>query len=394
MLLAARTGMNLFDGLLIAGAAFGAYGGWKLGFLQRLSGWLGAAAGLGLALLLLPKLSRMSGASSDLAILTLSAAVLFLAFMVGQAIGSAIGSRLRSGVDSTAARGLDALGGALLGVLGVVVLAWLILPVMAETKGWPTSAARGSVIAREISNSLPSPPSQITDLERQLTGGEFPKVFSGLRSAPEIVAPPEGSTITQDQLTAASRSSVRIEATACDRVQAGSGFFVADNLIATNAHVVSGSTSVQVVTADEGDVTAGQVVAFDPSVDLALIATDLNRPALPLADPVVGDRGLVMGFPGGGPFAPSPFEVGERVDASGYDIYDRSEVTRDLLVLGSNLEPGDSGSAVLRADGSVIGVAVAIAPDKPGVSYALSATELSQLIQQGTGAAVSTGSCV
>lgn len=101
-----------------------------------------------------------------------------------------------------------------------------------------------------------------------------------------------------------------------------------------------------------------------------------------------------MGFPGGGPFAPSPFEVGERVDASGYDIYDRNKVTRDLLVLGSNLEPGDSGSAVLRADGSVVGVAVAIAPDKPGVAYALSATELSQLLQQGTGAAVSTGGCV
>ena len=133
--------MNLFDGLLVAGAAFGAYGGWKLGFLQRFSGWLGAAAGVGLALLLLPELSRVSGVSSDLAILTLSAAVLFLAFMLGQAIGSAIGSRLRRGVDSSAARGLDALGGALLGVLGVILLAWLILPVMSETKGWPSSAA-------------------------------------------------------------------------------------------------------------------------------------------------------------------------------------------------------------------------------------------------------------
>lgn len=386
--------MNLFDALLIAGAAFGAYGGWKLGFLQRLSGWLGAAAGLGLALLLLPKLTQASGANSDIAILTLSSAVLFLAFMVGQGIGSAIGSRLRRGVDSSGGRGLDALGGALLGIVGVIVLAWLILPVMSEAAGWPSAAARGSVISREISNSLPAPPSQITDLERQLTGGEFPKVFAGLRSAPEIVPPPEGSSITQEQLTVASRSSVRVEASACDRIQAGSGFFVDENLIATNAHVVSGSTSLQVITADEGEVTDGQVVAFDPATDLALISTDLSRPALPLAAPVVGDRGLVMGFPGGGPFDPSPFEVGEQVQASGYDIYDRSKVTRDILVLGSNLAPGDSGSAVLRSDGSAIGVAVAIAPDKPGVAYALSSAALQQFLEQGTNGAVSTGSCV
>ncbi|CAB4530433.1 unannotated protein [freshwater metagenome] len=386
--------MNLFDALLIAGAVFGAYGGWKLGFLQRLSGWLGAAAGLGLALLLLPKLTQVSGVSSDIAILTLSAAVLFLAFMLGQGIGSGIGSRLRRGVDSTGGRGLDAFGGAVLGVLGVVALAWLILPVMSEAEGWPSATARGSVISREISNSLPAPPSQITDLERQLTGGEFPKVFSGLRSAPEIVPPPEGSSFSQEQLTAASRSSVRVEASACDRIQAGSGFFVAENLIATNAHVVSGSTSLQVITTDEGEVTDGQVVAFDPETDLALISTDLNRPALPLAPPAVGDRGLVMGFPGGGPFDPSPFEVGERVDASGNDIYDRAKVTRDILVLGSNLAPGDSGSAVLRSDGFAIGVAVAIAPDKPGVAYALSSAELAQLLEQGSNGAVSTGTCV
>ena len=386
--------MNLFDALLIAGAVFGAYGGWKLGFLQRLSGWLGAAAGLGLALLLLPKLTQVSGVSSDIAILTLSAAVLFLAFMLGQGIGSGIGSRLRRGVDSTGGRGLDAFGGAVLGVLGVVALAWLILPVMSEAEGWPSATARGSVISREISNSLPAPPSQITDLERQLTGGEFPKVFSGLRSAPEIVPPPEGSSFSQEQLTAASRSSVRVEASACDRIQAGSGFFVAENLIATNAHVVSGSTSLQVITTDEGEVTDGQVVAFDPETDLALISTDLNRPALPLAPPAVGDRGLVMDFPGGGPFDPSPFEVGERVDASGNDIYDRAKVTRDILVLGSNLAPGDSGSAVLRSDGFAIGVAVAIAPDKPGVAYALSSAELAQLLEQGSNGAVSTGTCV
>ncbi|MEX0767973.1 MAG: MarP family serine protease, partial [Microthrixaceae bacterium] len=384
--------MNIFDGLLIAGATFGAYGGWKLGFLQRLSGWFGAALGLGTALLLLPRITQASGVSSDIAILSLSAAVLFLAFTLGQGLGSALGARLRRSVDSRTARGVDAFGGAVLGVLGILVLAWLILPVMSEAKGWPAATARGSAISRWMSDSLPSPPPQITDLERQLTGSEFPQIFSGLRPAPTIVAPPEGSLVTQEQLAAAARSSVRIEATACDQIQSGSGFFVAENLIATNAHVVSGSNSVQVVSADEQEVAIGQVVAFDPEVDLALISTDLNLPPLPLATPQVGDLGLVLGFPGGGPFDPSPFVIGERIEANGFDIYDRVLVTRDLLVLGSDLAPGDSGSAVLRSDGSVVGVAVAIAPDKQGVSYALSASELSQLIDAGTAGEVDPGS--
>jgi len=386
--------VNLFDGVLLLAAIFGAYGGWKLGFFQRLAGWLGAAAGLGLALLFLPQLTRAAGVRSDIAILTLSSAVLFLAFMVGHGAGSALGSRLRPSVDSTAARGVDALGGAMLGVLGIVALTWLILPVMSGAEGWPAATARGSAISRSISDSFPVPPSQITDLERQLTGGEFPKMFSGLRSAPETVAPPAGSPMSQEQLTAASKSSVRIEASACDRIQAGSGFFVAEHLIVTNAHVVSGSTSLKVTSADQSAVAEGQVVAFDPEVDLALISTELDAPPVSLVAPEDSDRGLVMGFPGGGRFDPSPFEVGQRVRANGYDIYDRVKVTRDLLVLGSNLAPGDSGSAVLRTDGSVIGVAVAIAPDKPGVAYALSSTELVDLLQQGRGAAVSTGNCV
>ncbi|HMV75566.1 MAG TPA: trypsin-like peptidase domain-containing protein, partial [Microthrixaceae bacterium] len=137
-----------------------------------------------------------------------------------------------------------------------------------------------------------------------------------------------------------------------------------------------------------------RVVAFDPAADLALLATSLDRPALTLDAPRTGDRGLVMGFPGGGPLAPSPFEVAETLHATGLDIYDRREVRRDLLVLASDLQPGDSGSAVVRSDGTVIAVAVAIAPDRDGVAYALDRSELDALLARPRGATVDTGECV
>jgi S1-C subfamily serine protease len=135
------------------------------------------------------------------------------------------------------------------------------------------------------------------------------------------------------------------------------------------------------------------VVAFDPGADLALVRTDLQRRPLSLAEPRVGDQGVVMGFPGGGPFDPSPFRVGELLSARGLDIYDARTVDRQILALAAALEPGDSGSAVLRADGAVVGVAVAVAPDRPDVGYALNTSELRELLAAPTDGRVSTGPC-
>lgn len=384
--------MNVLDLLLVAVAIVAAIGGWKLGFLQRLSSWLGAGVGLGLAILVLPEVMSRLGTVSDLTIFAVGAAVLVVMASIGQGLGGVLGSRLRLGVNSSAGRTMDAVGGAMLGAVGVIVLAWLVLPVMADAAGWPSAAARGSSISRAIDEHLPNPPSQITELERQLTGGEFPKVFAEFRQAPDLPPPPDGSPIGQEQLDRSAASVVQLRASACDRIQSGSGFFVAEQLVATNAHVVAGSTELAVVT-PTGEKREGTVVAIDPDIDLALISTSLQRPVLPLAEPAVGDVGLVMGFPGGGPFDPSPFAVGDRLSATGFDIYERTLVERDLLVLSSELAPGDSGSAVLRADGSVIGVAMAIAPDRVGVAYALTSSVLADLVSRGTSGRVDTGSC-
>jgi len=114
---------------------------------------------------------------------------------------------------------------------------------------------------------------------------------------------------------------------------------------------------------------------------------------LPTGEPEPGDTGLVLGFPGGGPFDPSPFRVGELLDALGFDIYDRDQVTRSLVVLSAELEPGDSGGAVVRDDGRVVAVAVAIAPDRPGVAYALRVEDVLDDLS-GVGGPVETGSCL
>lgn len=385
--------MNGLDLILLTLALIAAMAGWRLGFLRRLSGWVGTAIGLMTGILLAPTVVGWFRLDSDLGVLLVGTALLVLLASIGQGIGAVIGSRLRRGVDTDHGRHLDAFGGSALGVVAVVVLAWLVVPIMADTEGWPSASARGSVIAAGVDEWLPDPPAQIRELERQLTQGGAPRLFRELRRAPEIPDPPGESTVSPELLSLVAQSSVRVQGEACGRRQSGSGFVVAPGVVATNAHVVAGTAGVSLTTADGQD-ASGQVVAFDPSTDLALVATELDRPPLEVGSPSLGDRGLVLGFPGGGPFAPSAFEVGDAFSATGYDIYDGALVDRRLLALASQLAPGDSGSAVLRGDGRVIGVAVAVAPDRPSVAYALDAVALIPLLDGGTGARVSTGECL
>ncbi|MHB1138695.1 MAG: CvpA family protein, partial [Microthrixaceae bacterium] len=136
--------MNGFDLLLVLVAGFAAFGGWKLGFLRRLSGWIGAGLGVALAIVVLPAVTDRLGTVSDVTIFAVGAALLILLASVGQGLGAVVGSRLRLGVDSRAGAGIDSVGGAVLGIAGVVVLAWLVVPVMAESEGWPSATARGS----------------------------------------------------------------------------------------------------------------------------------------------------------------------------------------------------------------------------------------------------------
>jgi S1-C subfamily serine protease len=186
---------------------------------------------------------------------------------------------------------------------------------------------------------------------------------------------------------------VMVTGEACSRIQGGSGFFVGPDLVVTNAHVVAGESDTDVELAD-GRTLDADVVAFDPERDLAVLRTDGEAPALPLRDADTGDIGGVFGHPGGGGLEVSPFRVAEDITAVGRDIYDQGSTSRDVLVLASELAPGDSGSALVDPQGQVIGVAFAIAPDKPGVAYALAISELREVLEGDLSRELDTGGCL
>jgi S1-C subfamily serine protease len=197
--------------------------------------------------------------------------------------------------------------------------------------------------------------------------------------------------------TAPSVVKVRSLAPSCQKVLEGSGFVIAPDRVMTNAHVVAGSSSVQVYAS--GNPLDATVISYDPSVDIAILAIP-NLPPPPLAfgdtEAKTGTNVVVLGYPGGGNFTATPARIREAIKLSGPDIYrDPAPVTRDVYTIRANVEQGNSGGPLIDLSGHVLGVVFGAAVDDPDTGFVLTAGEVaSQLSRIGDTQQVATGSCV
>jgi len=381
----------MLDVIIITLAVSAAVGGWRLGFVARSFSWAGLALGVFAATRLIPVIG---GSEEDpQRVLLIGMILLFAGAIVGQVIGLLIGARLRVGIRSEPVVTADRVGGSFAGVICVFVAVWFLLPTLAQTPQWPAEQTRDSRIAAFIQDHFPEAP-DTTQALRRLLG---PRVFEGFGPDTAVGPPPAASGLSQAKADEISRSTVKVEASACSRIQDGSGAVIGDHLIVTNAHVVAGGKDVTVLTHPDGQALEATVVAFDPNRDVAILyVPDIRRPALPLGDGSfdVGGVGAVFGHPGGGKLEISTFQVGNKVDARGFDIYDSHRTNRKIFILSSELRPGDSGGALVDPSGVVQGVAFAIAPDQNNVGYALTLDEIRPVLASAGTERVSTGPCI
>jgi S1-C subfamily serine protease len=387
--------VNLLDLVLIGVGALAMVGGYRLGFLTRTASWVGMGLGLFVSARSLPWLVEQFRQESPASLLLLGGIVLLVGSFLGQALGVVVGSRIRVNLPSTEWAIVDHAFGAVAGILGMVIAVWLLLPTMAEVPGAFAGQARNSVIARGVDRLLPQPPDALVALRRLVGEDQFPRVFDAMRPAPDVGPPPTNIELTQELMAAVSPSTVKISGIACNRLQEGSGFVtLGPDVVVTNAHVVAGQEESEVELTD-GTRLDAVVVVFDPGRDLAVLRVPgLNRNPLPIADAGPGASGGVFGYPGGAPLRIQPFQVGDEVRAVGTDIYDRQRSERMVLILASQLRPGDSGSALVDGAGNVIGVAFAIAPDDPNVAYGLDVVELQAVLAGDLATPVETGPCL
>ncbi|MBW3557046.1 MAG: MarP family serine protease [Actinobacteria bacterium] len=392
--------MNLLDVVVVAGAVTAALGGYRVGFLARASSWVGLAGGFYLALRLLPSLLSSFKLPTASGRLLMAITVLIVGTFIGQALGLVVGHRMRGVLPAGRARRVDRVVGAVAGAMAVVVALWLSVPTLADTPGWPARQARSSLLARAVASSLPKAPDATHAVRRLVDERGFPRVFDALQPAPDTGAPPAESGLAPDVAAAVAAATVKVigEGEQCRRLQEGSGFVVSAGVVVTNAHVIAGVERVEVVRPD-GKRLRAVVSVFDPLRDLAVLRVDqLGLKSLGRANAGPDQVGAVFGHPQGQSQArAAPARISDEVPADGRDIYDEVATRRQVFILSANLSPGDSGGALVDQRGLAVGVAFAIAPDRPGTAYALTGQELDAVMQkfnEDPEASAATGQCV
>jgi tetratricopeptide (TPR) repeat protein len=172
-------------------------------------------------------------------------------------------------------------------------------------------------------------------------------------------------------------SSVSIETfnTRGETVSRGSGFFIANDRIITNRHVIERSNRVVVTLVDGKKFVAKGVLAVDGEGDLALLQVDvpagLSRP-LPIVGrvPQEGESIVVIGNPFGLEGSVSDGIVSAVREISGYG---------KIIQITAPISPGSSGSPVVNMYGQVVGVATLQAAEGQSLNFAVPAQRISQL---------------
>ena len=215
-------------------------------------------------------------------------------------------------------------------------------------------------------------------------------VLGRLLSAPAVapsVPPPLVSSV--------SASTVKVTGVACGFRLSGSGFSPAPDTIVTNAHVVAGTRTPQVLRPD-GRTLPATVVTFDPVKDIAVLSVpNLGLPSLPFGSAVEGETGGIFGYPQGRTTVEvSPARVVRRVVADVGDIYDRPAAPRRILILSTDIQPGDSGAPLVNGSGQVVGVAFAVANLRRSTAFAVASEDVTPVLARPRAGAVSTGPCI
>jgi S1-C subfamily serine protease len=362
-----------------------------------LGGFLGGAL---LAMIVVPAITQRLAAGLQRSFIVL-AGVLLLAWL-GQLLGVLVGAKVRDQLTFRPAQVVDQLLGALAGLVSVALVIWFV--------GGALRASPSPTIARAVASSRVLAavdgvvPDKLTTLANSfrdaVAGSTFPRVFAGV--GPERILPvdpPDSGAMPSSVLRRARRSIVKItgEAHSCSRGQEGSGFVIAAERVATNAHVVAGVRTPNVQISGGGRRYEARVVLFDPKRDIAVLAVPgLKAPALRMGRNLgSGGDAVVAGFPRNGPFVASPARVRTVVQASGEDIYGRPGAARQVYSLYAEVKPGNSGGPLLAVDGALAGVVFAKSLDDSDTGYALTLEESrGDLVAGGRATSrVSTGGC-
>jgi len=397
--------VNLLDLIIVLAAVAYAVGGYRSGAVVGLLSMIGFFGGAVIGAQLAQPLG--SALVDGRAQVPVAIFCVLVFATIGQLAGVyAAGHIKRRFVFHERARVFDAGIGAVLGVVSVLLVAWMVAVPLARSP-YPSLAreASHSTIVRWVNGEVPENFRHLySSLRGFLDHSGFPPVFGDLPSTSIVAVPPPPKNLPPDvamRVHKAQDSIVKIfsRAPQCSRGIEGSGFVYAPHRVMTNAHVVAGAKTVEIQHPDGSSLTA-TVVLYDPARDVAVLSVPhLSAPPLSFntAKAKTGDPALVIGYPENGPYRVRSARIRGEQTAAGTDIYGRNGVDRSIYSVRAVVRAGNSGGPLLAYDGTIYGVVFATASDSPDTGFALTADEVKGDAETGrtapANAAVATGAC-
>ncbi len=390
--------MNVLDWCLIVLTLAYALSGYWQGFIAGAFATAGLLLGGLVGIWLAPVL--LGDAAPSLWVSLGALFVVLVMASVGQAILQFVGTRLRAKVTWQPARALDAVGGALLSVVAVLLVAWMLgVAISGSRIPGISPQVRDSKVLVTVNDVMPVQAQQALRSFDSVVGSSFfPRYLEPF--APERIVnvqPAQRRVLRDPDVRAAAKSVFKIRSTnRCGSGVEGTGFLYAPHKLMTNAHVVAGVTEPEVQVGER--TVKGTVVHYDPDVDVAVV--DVPELDGPTVDFDLGgkerEQGAVLGFPQDGPFNAQPVRIRSDQRLRSPDIYGNGTVTRHVFSLRGLIRPGNSGGPVVSTGGEVLGVVFAASVSDRDTGYALTAEQVRRAAAVGleSGDRVSSGNCV
>jgi S1-C subfamily serine protease len=321
--------------------------------------------------------------------------------LLGQVVAGALGRAVRKRVTWEPARMVDAVAGAVVSALAVLLVAWMVAtPLASSPFTQVASSVRQSALVHAVDETVPRPVRSVyQSLKDAIDRRGLPDVLDPLTpTRSKEVAAPDPALSSNPVVARVKGSVVQVRGIAptCSRQIDGSGFVFAPGRVMTNAHVLAG-VAHPVVTA-EGKQYPAVPVYDDEETDVAVLSVP-GLPQTPLqfaqTPAATGADAIIMGYPGGGPLFVGPARVRDSGEISGPDFRNNRTVLRDVYALFGSVRAGNSGGPLFDAQGHVLGVVFASAIDDTTTGYALTNAQVSKAVAAGTSAtaAVGTGPC-
>jgi uncharacterized membrane protein required for colicin V production len=389
--------VNLLDWLLVVLVLAYALSGYWQGFITGAFATTGLLLGGLFGVWLAP--TALGDADPSMWVSIGALVIVILSASLGQAVFQFVGSRIRDKITWQPVRAVDAVGGALLSAVAVLIVAWALgVAISGSRIGGITPLVRESSVLAKVDSALPNTADGALQAFNNVVGTSFfPRYLEPF--APERiveVGPGPKRLLRDPDVQRAASSVVKIRGgNSCGRGVEGSGFVYAQNRLMTNAHVVAGVDDPEVVIGDS--TLSADVVYYNPDVDVAVLAFDSGDTDTLRFDRSAGPGAgvAILGYPEDGPYDVQPGRIRSQQRLRSPDIYGNGTVIRDVYSLRGLIRPGNSGGPIVSSGGDVVGVVFAASVNDHDTGYALTADQVSKAAAAGltSSDSVSTGGC-